>query len=252
MGQQLHNQINVRTTGDASGERLYATSTDGLYGNLMVIRKTVPTVTKLAVATNTLSNGASTEIYKFQVTPDATGGSVAWKQITFTITSSTNITSLNNFQFFKGSTQLTANTDVYIRNGRTGADLTGTTSLDGSGNVIVRLVNTEESVTGSGTVYTLRATPTFTGTGNTLNTSFKRATASTVTGYIVDGDQGGSLAIDTSVGGGDSIRSASGTFLWSDNVDVPHSFASGASAGSRDWTNDYLLQDLTQAQVVSN
>jgi hypothetical protein len=250
------NQVNARVTGDASGERLYATSSDAtavdpLMGKPMVLRKTVPTVTKLAVSSNTLSNGADTEIYKFQVTPDATGGSAAWKQIMFTVTTSTNITSLKNFKFFKGSTQLVAGTDVLILNGRTGGDLTGNTSLDGSGVVVVRLVG-EEDVSGSGTVYTLRALPTFTGTGNTINVQFTRSNGATLTGYIVDGDMGGALAIDTSVGGGSGIRSASGTFLWSDKSEPLHSYASGTSGGSRDWTYDVLLQDLTQSQVISN
>lgn len=249
------NQINIRATGDASGERLYATSTNGLYGNAMVLRKTKPTVTKLAVATNTLSSGSDMELYKFQVTPDASGGSVAWMQVMFTVTTSSNVTNLSTFRLYKGSTPLSitaGSAEVFIRDAVTGGDLTGSTGLGGHGRIVVRLVN-EESVTGSGTVYTLRATPVFTGTGNTVSTQFYRSSGGTVTGYITDGDMGGALGIDTSVGGATTNgAAASGTFLWSDNMDVPHSFASGSNSGSRDWSNDVLLEDLTQSQTISN
>jgi len=252
------NQINIRGTGDASGERLYATSTNGLYGNVMVLRKTKPTVTKLAVSTNTLSSGSDTEIYKFQVTPDA-NGNVSWMQIIFTVNTSTNITNLNNFRLYKGSTPLNVSAgsaEVFIRDAVTGGDLTGATGLGGHGRIVVRLVN-EESVTGSGTVYTLRATPTFTSTGNTISTQFYRSSGGTVTGYIVDGDMGGALGIDTSVGGGVAYQgiNASGTFLWSDLADGSvhvNGNTSGTAGGSRDWTNDVLLEDLTQTQVISN
>lgn len=243
------NQINIRSTGDASGERLYATSTDGLYGQFQVLRKTKPTVTRLSPSSATISNGSAADLYKFQVTPDATGGSVSWMQIIFTVSTSSGMTNLSNFQLYKGSTLLTTS-QVIIRKVANGQDLSGSTGLGGVGDIIVRLVN-EENVSGSGETYTLKAVPAFSGSSNSVTTSFKRSTGSTVTGYIVDGDMGGSLAIDTSVGGGDGIRSASGTFLWSDNVDVPHGFASGASGGSRDWTNDVLLENLNDSQTVT-
>jgi len=106
-------------------------------------------------------------------------------------------------------------------------------------------------------VYTLRATPTFTSTGNTISTQFYRSSGGTVTGYIVDGDMGGALGIDTSVGGGVAYQgiNASGTFLWSDLADGSvhvNGNTSGTAGGSRDWTNDVLLEDLTQTQVISN
>lgn len=246
-------KINIRATGLASGERLYDGAKNGLVGNTMVLRKTKPTVTKLAVGSTTITNGADTELYKFQVTPDANGGSVAWKQIIFTVSFSGTQT-LNNFRLYKGSQMLSVtpgSREVFIT-GATGTDLTGSNNLQGN-TVVVRLVN-EESVSGSGTVYTLRATPNGASTGDSIATQFKRNTTGTVTGYLTDdgGVSGyvGSLGIDTAVSP-DNTSNADGSFVWSDNVDVPHSFASGTAGGSRDWTDDVLVEDLTQTQSLS-
>ncbi len=253
------NQINVRTTGQASGEYLYSTSTNGLVGSLMVLRKGKPVVTKLTPSTLTLTSGAPTELYKFQVAPDADGGNIAWKQIVFQVTTSGGTgLALSNFRLLKGSTELSTTAgseEVYIRRSTDGASITGSTALQ-TGYVVVRLVN-EESVTGSGTVYTLRATPTFTGTGASISTAFVRA-STVVTGYIIDGyptqTYTGELSIDPSVGGASSTAGTTiydGTFLWSDNTDIPHSSASGANSGSRDWTNDVYVSDLTQSQSLT-
>lgn len=245
------NQINILATGDASGERLYATSTSGLVGNAMVLRKGKPVVTKLSVDTTQLTSGGNMELLKFQVTPDADGGKIAWKQIIFKVTTSSSAgMSLNTFRLVKGSTELTPNTEVIIKD-LTGADISGATNLSGN-YVIVRLVNEEEPDT-SGTRYVLKATVTYSGSNNSVKTGFLRA-ASVVTGYIAD-DGGissyvGSLGIDTAVAP-DGGSEADGTFLWSDQVDVPHSDASGTAGGSRDWTNDVYVEDLTQSQTLS-
>jgi len=252
------NQLNVRTIGQASGEYLYSTSTNGLVGNVQVLRKGKPVVTKLTPSSLTLTSGAPTDLYKFQVAPDADGGNIAWKQIIFQVTTSSasGSVTLNSFRLLKGSTELstTAGTEeVYIRRSTDGASITGSTALQ-TGYVIVRLVN-EESVTGSGQVYTLRATPTFTGTGTSISTSFL-SSSNVVTGYIVDDPAGadatfqGSLAIDSSVAP-DGVANATGTLVWSDNTDIPHSFASGTSGGSRDWTNGTYVSDLTQTQALT-
>ena len=256
-----NNQINVKTVGQASGEYLYSTSTNGLVGNVQVLRKGKPVVTKLTPSSLTLTSGAPTDLYKFQVAPDADGGNIAWKQIIFQVTTSsaTGSVTLNNFRLLKGSTELNTTAgqeEVYIRRSTDGASITGSTALQ-SGYVIVRLVN-EESVTGSGQVYTLRATPTFTGTGSSVSTAFLRS-SSVVTGYIVDsigaGSYVGSLSIDTgSAPTGTVLGTGSlydGTFLWSDNTDIPHSAVSGTAGGSRDWTNDAYVSDLTQTQALT-
>ncbi|MBD3251560.1 hypothetical protein GF380_03870 [Candidatus Uhrbacteria bacterium] len=249
-------KINIRATGDASGERLYESAKDGLVGDAQVLRKAKPVVTKLS-SSSSLSSGSPADLYKFQINADADGGSVSWMQLMFTVATTSGVTSLNQFEFFKGATELQANTEVYIRD-TAGTDLTGSTSLNassGSAQVIVRLV-AEETVGAGGTTYTLRATPSLSsGSVREVTTSFYRPAQSVVTGYIAD-DGGpnawvGALGIDTAVGGSDDGTSnATGTFLWSDNTDVPHSYASGSNGGSRDWTNDVYVENMNDSNTV--
>ena len=183
------------------------------------------------------------------------------------------VSSLNNFKFYSNSTELVGAGKATIRD-TAGVVLTGSTSLNansGSKQIIVRLTG-EETVTGSGTVYELRATPTLgsdTST-KTVTTSFYRPSQSTVTGYIAD-DGGpnqwngvlgifglGAYASGTKAAGVVTWSSATGTFLWSDKVDVPHSYASGTyggmvgSGGSGDWTNDVYVESLNDSLTLSN
>jgi hypothetical protein len=233
--------LNVYATGKASGDRLYAAGSSTV-GNSMVLRRTKPTITKLAVST-ALTSGADTELYKFQVTPDA-GGSVAIKQIGFTVTTSSAVT-LSSFKLYKGSTPLTSNSQVSIVSS-VGADLTNG-GVPTNGLVIVRFV-TEEVVTGSGTVYTLRATPTYSGSSATVTTSFTRAAASD-TGYLAAAAGTVQIGLDTAAAADGSADTQS-AFLWSDNSEVPHSYTTGTSS-SRDWATDFYLEDMTQSQTLT-
>jgi hypothetical protein len=272
------NQYNIRALGSASGDNLYASSTSNLLGNTQVLRKGKPVITKLSPASQTLTTGAPAELYKFQVNSSADGGEIAWMQVMFSVVTSTGVSSLNNFEFFKGSTELTANTEVYIRD-KDGIDLSGATSLNSDGvagshgdKVIVRLV-TEETISSGGTTYTLRATPTLASdsTTKTISTSFYRPSQSVMTGYIADDGGpnmwGGVLGLTnyasgTKPAGGIGYSNATGTFIWSDRVDVPHSYASGSlggmgtgtgggGSGSGDWTSDVYVESMNDIQTLS-
>jgi hypothetical protein len=242
--------LNVMAIGAASGDRLYASGSTTL-GNSMTLRKTRPTITKQTVSTNTLTSGSDTELYKFQMTPDA-AGDVRWKQIAFTVTTSSasgGTTALDNFKLYRGSTQLVANTDVWIRDAA-GNDITGGTDATGAAGgatIYVILVN-EEVVTGSGNVYTLRATPTLTGSGNTVSSQFTRS-SSAATGYLAEPAGTTTYGIDTATAA-DGTSDVTSYFIWSDVSEPVHGYATGTSS-SRDWTNDLYLEDMTQTQTLS-
>ena len=250
-------KYNVEAVGVASGARLYASASANVTGNTMVIRKAKPVIAKLASGSATLSTGTAADLYKFQMAPDADGGSVAWIQMAFTVSTSSaaTLTSLDTFSFYKGSTKLTSNSEVWITDGA-GRDLTSTTSLEATSTagrtVIVRLAS-EEVVSGSGTVYTLRATPTL-GTGDaTVTTSFARDTGSTVTGYLVL--EAGSTRMGLGSVTGTAGLLAAGTFLWSDQSDIPHSHSTGAAgvtSVSNDWTSDVLVDDMNESNTLTN
>jgi hypothetical protein len=243
-------QLNLRANGAASGDRLYAaTTTAANMGNSFVLRKTKPVVTRQALSTTTLTSGLDMDLYKFQVSADS-AGSVALKKIVFNVAESGAFT-MSNFRLRKGSTDI-ALADAAITDG-TGADLKAGT-LSASGQVVVIFTN-EETISGSGNVYTLHAS--IGGTVNSgdsvsINFATDNTVAAPVTGYLTNDTTVGLVGanLDTAIAPS-GIASASGTFVWSDNSEVPHSYALGTAGGSRDWTQDLYVEDLTQQTTLS-
>jgi hypothetical protein len=257
-------KLNVRAVGIGSGNLVYATSSamlTTLSGNTFVLRKSKPTVTQQALSTTTLAAGQQMDLYKFQVSADA-AGSVALKKITFAVSVSTSTSgssfSLNNFRIRKGSTEIPV-ADVVITD-RAGADVGNATfaAATGTPRIVVSFTNGtgggEETISGSGTVYTLVANTAGTiVAGDQVSTSFDRSgdiSAGTVTGYLTAA--GGTIVgpnLDTAAAPGATASPAS--FVWSDLSEIPHSDQVGASGGSRDWTNGYLVDDLTRSQTLT-
>lgn len=247
-------KFNARVIGLASGDLVYSAGS-ATVGNAFVIRKSKPTVTRQALSTTTLANGSSQDLYRMQVSADG-AGSVAVKKISFDF-SKTGVTTLTNFRVRKGSTDMAlADFSIVDANGtdiEAGSLVAGTST----GRIVVLFTN-EETITGSGSVYTLYATPAASTSGDTVSIAPTRNTSGTiVTGYlnasIVAGTeltnaafQMPSANIDTTNSG---TANAAGTFVWSDLSEVPHAYTIGAS--SVDWTNDVMVEDLTQTQTLS-
>ena len=249
-------QLNVRSTGAASGDRLYAaTTTASNTGNAFVLRKTKPVVTRQALSTTTLTAGLDMDLYKFQVSADS-AGSVALKKIVFAWSKGDSNASFNmqNFRLRKGSTDI-AQADISISSATSVDYYTGGPAAgELTGKIVVTFTN-EETIAGSGNVYTLHATVNGTvDSGDSFSLNFYRDTSVTspVTGYLDNNISGGIRGpnIDTAIAP-DSSPDAVGTFVWSDNSEIPHSYASGTAGGSRDWTQDLYVEDLTQQSVLS-
>ncbi len=251
-------QLNVRANGSASGDRLIpATTTITNIGNNMVLRKTKPVVTRQALSSTTLTSGLDTNLYSFQVAADS-AGSVGLKKIVFNWSKGDSNSSFRfqNLRLRKnvGGSDI-ADGDIDITSASSvnyytsGAPAIGETS----GQIVIVFTN-EETIAGSGTVYTLHGTIDGTvDSGDSLSLNFRRdADASVVTGYLVEAVNNGMRGpnIDTSAGG-DASAEDEGTFVWSDNSEVPHSYASSSAGGSRDWTNDTYVDDLTQQSTLS-
>jgi len=249
-------QLNIRANGAASGDRLYAaTTTLTNTGNAFVLRKTKPVVTRQALSTTTLTAGLDMDLYKFQVSADS-AGSVALKKLVFNWSKGDSNASFNmqNFRLRKGSTDI-AQADISI------TSPTGTNYYTGgpaagelTGKIVVTFTN-EETIAGSGNVYTLHATVNGTvDSGDSFSLNFYRDNTVTApqTGYLTNNAFGGVVGpnIDTSAAA-DGTADAIGTFVWSDNSEVPHSYASGTAGGSSDWTQDLYVEDLTQQSVLS-
>jgi hypothetical protein len=253
--------LNIRATGAASGELVMA-ATGAQMGNSMILRKSVPIVTKQSLSSTTLAN-VDQDLIKFQIAADS-AGSIAWKQVVFAV-SKTSAVSLSNFRLRRGATDL--DTSVYAVTAATSTgsavDLTGATgslAAGVAGNIVVSFKpGQEESISGSGNVYTLHATVSGAVAGQNVTVSFVReATSAVVTGYLTNGTVSTLTAasspnvfnIDTAKSPS-GVASYAGTFLWSDNSEVPHSQAIGSAGGSSDWSNDYLVTDLSQSQTLS-
>jgi hypothetical protein len=177
---------------------------------------------------------------------------------------------LANFRLYDGSSEFSPTANYSITDGETGFNLktvtvpAATTTLK----VVVTFNGTnEQSISGSGKIYTLRATlGSSSATGNNANTSIHQDPAGTTVAraYLVNNvaltDAGGIVfkantnvfQLDTGTGTGqvDGAANKPGTFLWSDNSEAGNH--SATTQTSFDWTNDVLVEDLSQSAVVSN
>jgi hypothetical protein len=199
------------------------------------------------------------DLYKFQVSADS-AGSISLKKFVFNFSKSTSTGStlaVSNFRIRRGSSDM-ALADIRIVD-QNGADLEAGSWANGSstGQVVISFTN-EETISGSGNVYTVHAT--IGGSvvsGDSVSLSFNRTGGTTpITGYLTTDNvtSTGGLpgpSIDTTANGDTNVASNAGTFVWSDQSENPHTSIAGNAGGSRDWTDDVYVDDLTQTSVVS-
>ncbi|HVM90576.1 MAG TPA: hypothetical protein VMU11_01620 [Verrucomicrobiae bacterium] len=231
-----------------------------VYGNEFVIRRSRPTVTLQTLSTE-LTEGTDTDLIRFQVSSDS-ASTIMFRQQTLQLS-------------YRASSDRLCLTDTYLRRGRddmapgsyqiifleNGNDLSdGHQSMSmGSAADTLIAVRMQELIAGSGDVFTVHSTltgcandggPAPIPSGARLSTSFM-TDSDPATGYL--GIVGYTLALDTSPYGmpGSDAMATAGNFLWSDLSEVPHSAEVGTSGGSRDWTNGYLVNDLTGVTTLT-
>lgn len=245
--------LNVRSTGVASGERIYTSAAQATQGNSMIMRKTMPVVTLQSLSSTVLGN-IQQDLIKFQVAADPSN-SVDLKQVMFKVSLSGNV-SLSNFRMRRGASDIQVGT--YSITEGDGTDLTSGSMTSSSNQFVVFTFSAaqKESISQSGNVYTLYANVAGANTGDSVQVQFYRdPTAPVVTGYLLNSSAFDGLAssanifnIDTALAPS-GAAAATGTFLWSDNSETAQH--SDLSQGSRDWTNDVYVQDLTQSQQLT-
>ncbi|MFA6526119.1 MAG: hypothetical protein WCT26_01750 [Candidatus Buchananbacteria bacterium] len=138
----------------ATGSAIYAyTGTIGVTGNLMIVRKTKPTVSLVSLPSTVLADGTQI-VQKFSIAADA-AGDVTWKYIGFSYTSSTSIL-------------VTASTWFLYKDGdSTKLNATGLSS--NVGGTLAMVVDNEQTIAkGTSQTYVLKADI----TGSAANTSF--------------------------------------------------------------------------------
>lgn len=265
----------VRSTGAASGERIYQTAAADIEGNENVVRRSKLVVTNQnSGLSNTLAAGQRT-IYRTQI--GAEGGTASVKQLTFKVSvATTSNMTLSNFRLQKNGSDMNLS-DIVIANAY-GDDLETTTvnayasTATSTFMVTVRFAN-EEVVSGSGNTYALMATigGLSSTTGDSISTSLALRTFSgsvtneVVTGWLAQGatqasvesEDAGYVGISTStipsttrVGGTPAHGYA---IIWSDMSEQPHysNIFTSSESVSRDWTNEYLVDTISGSMVLS-
>jgi hypothetical protein len=243
-------KLNIRSTGAASGERIYA-NTGAAHGNAQALRATYPIVSKQALSSTTLAN-TDMELLKFQVAANSSG-SIAFKQAIFNVAVSG--VTLANWKLMRGSDEV--DPAQYTIVDSAGADLKAGNIAASDYVAVAFATGYEDGISGSGNVYTLRATVSGASSGDNVTIQFYRDPTTTLTtGYLgigavgVSTDATTTFGIDTSAAG-DGVSERIGSFVWSDNSETPHSSALGNAGGSRDWTSDLLVKDLNIIQSLS-
>jgi len=227
-------QYNVLATGVGSGERIYAVGATPLAGNMMVVRKTKLTIAKQSVSPATLAN-TELELYKMQITADS-AGSAGIAKIGFTL-NKTGAFTVNNLKWLRDGTNI--NTSVAIVDAA-GNNLEGVN--DASGSIFVSYNSgTEQTISGSGHIFTLKGTVSGAGTGESLGVLLSTTSSAAVITDNLNNTVYGAYQAPNLEGIGDY-------FIWSDKSAIPHDAKDG---GSADWTNDYLLKQLGDSVVLS-
>ena len=241
------------------------TSSNKADANSTYVYRTIPTITKEALTSTTLINGAAVDLFKFRVAAPSQGD-VFIKQFKIDLSwtdggGATDNLELESLKLYKDGVDITTVVTIQDEDlGLSAEDTTGVT--EGNANIIVVWDGaTEDTISaGSSTVYTIRGTPqgfnvtdaaTYAGSDSvslTFNADAADVTFGSTTvdyiGYInTDStDQVGSiLSLYTSATASTSAEAAN--MIWSDGSAVAHS--SSTTAGTGDWTNSYLLQSLT-------
>ena len=195
--------------------------TADLTGNTFYNRKSKPTFAKLDAGSDPVNGG----LYKFSVVADA-AGNIEIKQLSFTVsTTGCDVTSLHLYDP-NTSTQLT---DTAISPATT----------DGVVALIVGAIDNDVlSISTTPKTYEVRGTVTgYTATGDQIIVRFKQdvAATSTASAYSKGANDNTSPA----------VSAASQYNVWSDRS------ASAHTTATSDWTNGYLLKDMTVAQSFS-
>ena len=228
----------------ASGTTATTLAAAAVYGNPMVLHKTIPTITQVAVSNTTLAN-AEMELYKFNIAADA-NEDVALKQIAFDVTLSEDDDSdmsVGTLAFYRGGTKLT---DVYINIGETTS--TDATIDEGDSVVVVSWKDNKEEVISKGTnqTYTLKGVVAGTDTGDSM--MVRIAEENTTTHEIGQVTYSGVAGTYLKIGA--NYRK----LIWSDYYKgVSHTaYNQGAGVGtaSADWINGYKVETLPSTYSV--
>jgi len=248
--------LNVRSVGASSGEYLFAAK-GAAAGNPMVLRKSIPIVTKQSLASNKIAN-LEQDTYRLQVAADG-AGPIALKQLPFRGTKSPEV-NLSSFRLRRGNLDLDPKTygitlfepnasgqDVVVKDGFMEGTGQGTEKFS----LVVTFMQ-EETILGNGNLYTLHETISGANQGSFLLTGIDSDAKTPLrTGYLEFAfgytPKHPVFTVSPNKTGGDGL----GLFICSDLSEVLHNTQIGMLGGTPDWFHGFLVQDLTQNQLLS-
>ncbi|MEK7562134.1 MAG: hypothetical protein AAB509_00435, partial [Patescibacteria group bacterium] len=239
-------------------------------GNSTYVYRTVPTLSKVELDNaSAISNGATTDLFKFKVTAPIQGD-VYLKQFKIALNWSDSGTDdeceLNTLKLYKDGTDISDK--VTLQDEDYGVSVEGSTLTtgvtEGNSQIIVVWDGDTEDTIGAGetTIYTIRGTPqefrvdADTGTGtDSVSLSFAPDTAdvtfgSTTVDFIGFLNAGTTLTsimkLFTAAAANASAENAD--LIWSDGSAVAHVGTVG-TGGTGDWTNGYLVKESLTAET---
>jgi hypothetical protein len=193
----------------------------------MYVRKSVPVLSKVALDTTTLTAGANKPIGRVKVTADA-AGDIGWKKIVFNISKTSTVTlgsTSTGITLYDGSTQIAGTFATTTGNHQS---QTQAFSTETSGNLVFVATSEQQIAAGTSKTYELRANV----AGSWSNYTFVNVT---VTASSTSATSAAFATIH------DAVGEATENFVWTDRSSI----TTVHSESTTDWTNDYLVDDLT-------
>ena len=197
----------------------------------MYVRKSIPTLSAVALDSSTLSEGSDQVLGRVKVSADA-AGDVDWGSMVFTInkTSAISLGATTTVKLYSGSNAIAGTFAT-----TTGSLLGGLDSCDNntSCSLYFRPTTVETISAGDSKTYELRGTVGGTASGsNNVSVSIanvQTTASSTATFASAAGTQGDSTAA---------------SFAWSDWSDLNDHASSATGGSTADWMGDYLIKTL--------
>ena len=255
-------QACVGTTDSDQSDPTCSPSTTYATSKEVYVFKSIPTVSKVAVTTSTLSN-QTVDLYSWKVVADAKG-SVTVKQtkldLTWRDTTGDSTLYLYAFKLYKENSDITSLVTITDEDGHNLETTTAALGANESSSKAIIYWTSEDTIAaGSSATYVLRATASgFAATASKSNDdglSINLAADTTVNGatikYLTNHATLDYIQLCTS--GEASQEDAN--FVWSDNSALSHDSTEsvdddGTASTSGDWANGYLVKDLPLASTT--
>jgi hypothetical protein len=212
---------------DLANADLSSASTAGK--GTMYVRKSLPTLSAVALDSSTLTSGSNKALARVKVTADV-AGDVSWYKLAFTVnkTAALTIGATSTLKLYSGSNAI-AGTFATTTDATVGADTMEAFIAGGTSNLNLVFLPTAEQTVPAGTSLTYELRGTVGGIsasgGYSLDVSIANPTTSASTGN------------SSTIG---VTAATSPSFTWSDrsSITTVHSTSTG------DWTNDFLIKSL--------